>query len=493
MASVTMPGGVFSTAAGNKTTSALTVAASDLIVLFCYNTGRTTAQPPVPTDDNGGAAYTRISAVDATKNTSADSQWCFVRTTLLGSASATTFSFTQSGDSGGGMQVFRISGMTRTGASAVRQSAKADNQAAGTPSVTLPGAILTANPVLGSVLTTQTGTANTAAPTGWTEDQDAGYSTPSTGREVAHINSGETRTTVPWTAATTSAFCAVVVELDSSSSAVSANAVTATATGTALVSGKSVTPGTLGVATATGAALNVTAQTGKAVTAEVATATGAASNTTAKAAPTEQVATATGAAASASASLAAPLQAATATGAALNATVTVTSGTTATAEVATATGAALGSDTVIAPTTVTATATGNALGTDATVGATTQLPTATGTANNATVSAASTRDANAVTATATGAALGTDATVSPAALIATAMGSALNATATATGGSISTSAGLATAIGAAYNPTFSTVVVVPEPPPGTSIRAGGGRLRPKRPQRENEDWVVLIL
>ena len=35
--------------------------------------------------------------------------------------------------------------------------------------------------------------------------------------------------------------------------------------------------------------------------------------------------------------------------------------------------------------------------------------------------------------------------------------------------------------------------VPPEPPPGTSIRAAGGRLRPQPPQREDEDWTVLIL
>ena len=217
MAAVTMPGGIFNTTAGNKATTALTVAASDLIVLFCYNSGRTTAQPPTVTDDNGGAAYTQVAS--ATKNASADSTWCFVRNTLLGSAAATIFSFTQSGDTGGGLQVYRISGMSKTGVTAVRQFKVASNQATGTPSVTMDAAILTTNPVLGSVFTTQTGTTNTAPPTGWTEDQDAGYSTPSTGREIVHIDSGSTLTTVAWTAATTSAFCAMVVELDASAAA----------------------------------------------------------------------------------------------------------------------------------------------------------------------------------------------------------------------------------------------------------------------------------
>lgn len=37
-----------------------------------------------------------------------------------------------------------------------------------------------------------------------------------------------------------------------------------------------------------------------------------------------------------------------------------------------------------------------------------------------------------------------------------------------------------------------SVTPEPEPPPGVSIRAAGGRLRPQ-PPKDNEDWVVLIL
>jgi hypothetical protein len=75
-------------------------------------------------------------------------------------------------------------------------------------------AILTANACIGIVHTGQTGTTNTAPPTSWTELGDSGYSTPSTGMEQCHRNSGETNTTVAWTAATTSAFSSMLIELD---------------------------------------------------------------------------------------------------------------------------------------------------------------------------------------------------------------------------------------------------------------------------------------
>jgi hypothetical protein len=220
MAAVTRLGSSFTTTAGNKTVTA-TPAVGDLIVVVVANSGRTTAQAPTITDNNSSGTYTQVIA--ATKNGSADSLWVFVRTALIGSASSTIFTMTQSGDTGGGFgSVLKVTGMTKVGAAAVRQSLQANNQSTGTPSVTLASAILTTNPAIGAVLTGQTGTTNTAPPTGWAEHDDAGYSTPSTGREVCSIDSGSTLTTVAWTAATTSAFCALVVELDSSSSNVDA-------------------------------------------------------------------------------------------------------------------------------------------------------------------------------------------------------------------------------------------------------------------------------
>lgn len=203
----------YSTTAGNKTASA-TPAVGDLLVAVCMNTGRTSAQPPTFSDTGAGGTWTRHGTAFV-KNASADAGWIFVRDNLVASATSHTFNMTQSGDTGGGFAVFKITGMSKTGLSAIRQLGKQDNAATGTPSVTMGAAIITGNPVLGAVHTAQTGTANTAPPTGgYTETHDSGYNTPATGREICVRSSGETRTTVPWTAATTSAFGAVFVEFD---------------------------------------------------------------------------------------------------------------------------------------------------------------------------------------------------------------------------------------------------------------------------------------
>jgi hypothetical protein len=184
----------------------------DRIVIIAWNTGRTTAQPPTLTDDNSSGTYSRHGTA-ATKNTSADSMWVFIRDAAIAAASSTIFTMTQSGDSGGGLAVFSIGGGGINGLSGIVQVGKQDNVASGTPSITMGAAIQTTSAVIGAVMTATNGTANTAPPTSWTEQYDQGYNTPATGIEVAYRASGETNTTVAWTAAAASAFCSILVEI----------------------------------------------------------------------------------------------------------------------------------------------------------------------------------------------------------------------------------------------------------------------------------------
>jgi hypothetical protein len=215
VASLTYDGTTWNTTAGNKTYAANSTQAGQLIVVVCANSGRTTANPPTITDNNDAwGQYDLVTA--ATKNTSADTMWLYIRRHFTTVSTPTTVTMAQSGDTGGGLWVYRLTSMKRCGLAAVRQSGKQDNQAAGTPSITLGQAILTTNPVVGSVMTGSNSTANTAPPTGWAENVDTGYNTPATGRESTGISSGSTLTTVAWTAATPSAFCSLVVEFDAS-------------------------------------------------------------------------------------------------------------------------------------------------------------------------------------------------------------------------------------------------------------------------------------
>lgn len=182
-------------------------------MIVCANSGRTTAQPPTVTDNNSSGVYVQI-GTPRTKVTSADSVWVFARTILVPAASSTIFTSTQSGDSGGGLDVFNISGMVRTGANCIRQSGGQSNTAAATPSVVMSFAVLTANPCIGTVFNTTNSSTTTAPPASWTEATDLGYNTPASGLETCFRSSGETNTTIAFTGASASEFCSMIVELD---------------------------------------------------------------------------------------------------------------------------------------------------------------------------------------------------------------------------------------------------------------------------------------
>jgi hypothetical protein len=227
MAAITSAGLTFNTTAGNKTVVA-TPAAGDLIVVIAAHSGRTTAQAPVITDNNsgGGGTYTNCTALASTKATSADSMWVFVRAALIGSATSTTFTDTIASDSGGGLEVFRISGMSICGQGAIRGGGIQSNQALGTtPTPVLlrrtgaayatTQAALTANALISAVFnaTNPAGTTPRSSPA-WTGSGNGGYITPTSGLRTAFINSGETASSLAWGGTSATAFCSVAIELD---------------------------------------------------------------------------------------------------------------------------------------------------------------------------------------------------------------------------------------------------------------------------------------
>lgn len=210
MAAVTLLGSAtFNTSSGSKTVTA-TPAANDLIVIIAAHSGNSSAA--TPTDDQGGT-YTAIA--NAVKASSADRLGLFVRNSPIPAAISTVFTHAPGTSTGGGLAVLKVTGMTRSGSSAVRQSAKQDNQAAATPAPVFGSAPLTGNPVIG-VLFNATNPATMTPRTNFTERADAGYNSPATGLEVMSRDSGETATTQTWGSASASAFCSLVVELDSS-------------------------------------------------------------------------------------------------------------------------------------------------------------------------------------------------------------------------------------------------------------------------------------
>lgn len=209
----------WNTTAGNKTVTT-TPAVNDLIVIVAAASGTSEANAATTavTDNNSSGTYVKVcDSLNAAAGASPRiSVW--VRTALIGSATSTVFTATQASSSGGGLRVFAVVGMSRTGLEAVRAAAAAFNASgATTPAVTLWTPALTGNALIAGLVNSSSPAAVTP-PTSFTEDPtpDLGYSTPTTGIETARVNSGITAATITWGSTSATAWRAVVVELDTS-------------------------------------------------------------------------------------------------------------------------------------------------------------------------------------------------------------------------------------------------------------------------------------
>lgn len=216
MAAVTSLGSTYNTTAGNKTVVA-TPAVNDFIFVIAQLSG--TATDPTITDNNSGGAgtYTKVGSTYSSSGT-VKSVRGYVRDSAIGAAASTTFTMTSSGDNGGGLQVFKITGMLRFGISGARQSSGQSNQAAtGTPAPVFGSAVLTENPVIFGMTTENNPAAITprSSPV-YTERVDTGWNTPASGVENNSIDSGETATTITQGSASSTVFNDYVVELDTS-------------------------------------------------------------------------------------------------------------------------------------------------------------------------------------------------------------------------------------------------------------------------------------
>lgn len=224
MATVTAAGTTWTTAAGSKTVTA-TPAVGDLIVVIAGTSGLAGGTTSVSDDQTPAGAYTQID-VDYTGFSTTGVLTAWVRTALITAASSTVFTAAQASSSGGGLSVLRISGMSIVGLGAVRGCGGQSSGGAGTtPAPVLLGrvgstfsgtqAALTANVMISAVCNGATGASMTVRSSpAYTEDFDNGYSTPSTGLCVSHINSGETASTITWGSTSATAFASIAFELD---------------------------------------------------------------------------------------------------------------------------------------------------------------------------------------------------------------------------------------------------------------------------------------
>lgn len=210
--------GIFTTAAGDLPAAksfSFTPNLNDLIVVIVAQTGGIPTFTVTDNNADGLGVYTSVRS--ALKGTSADKMTAFVRTSFVGSATATAFTTTgMTGSTGGGIQVVTMTGMSRVGSFAVRNGGNVDNQTTGTtPTVTLTLTPLTTNPLIGYLFNATNGIL-TAGPSGWTSFTGAGYNTPTTGIRGTDIISGWTNGTVAWGGTSASDYAALVVEFDAS-------------------------------------------------------------------------------------------------------------------------------------------------------------------------------------------------------------------------------------------------------------------------------------
>lgn len=219
MATGTDAGGTWNTTAGNKTVVA-TPALSDLIVVVHGMSGWASGDNSTVTDNNsdGLGTYTKYGTSTAPLSQQGGTNcalWFSVRNALIGSATSTTFTVTNTGDTGGGLTVLRFSGMSRVGADAVRQSVGQSTQTENPPAIAFSVATDTNNPIILAVMGEDNPPALTP-PTGFTEADDTGWATPTTGIEVCWDDAGNTATSYAWSAGALTDHNEIAIELDTS-------------------------------------------------------------------------------------------------------------------------------------------------------------------------------------------------------------------------------------------------------------------------------------
>lgn len=189
---------------------AFTPVAGDLLVVF-VRAGATTATGTMT--GSTGLTFTKVD--HALFASSAHRVYCFVSNSGA-AASSQTVTFDCTGDTADGavVHVLRVNGMGVFGASAVRQSAKTENNAGGgAPVATFASAAQSGNPTMGCV-GNGANPATLTPPTNWAEASDTGYGTPTSGSEVVHRSSGFTTSTITWGSTSASAFGVLTVELN---------------------------------------------------------------------------------------------------------------------------------------------------------------------------------------------------------------------------------------------------------------------------------------
>lgn len=223
MATVLGYASVFTTTAGNKQNTASAGVEGHLIVVICCATGTTAANANTTavTDNHldGQGFYTAVYDENASQ-ISGERVRVYVRNSPLGGTGTFNITAAQASSTGGGFSAYKIAGMSRFGADAIRQigpsaTTSTAHLAAATPSFAFPAAVLTGNPTIVAAYA-QSLAAVLTEPVGWVEGHDLAYATPSASLETARRDSGFTGTTVTWGSTWSTAGGSFGIEFDTS-------------------------------------------------------------------------------------------------------------------------------------------------------------------------------------------------------------------------------------------------------------------------------------
>lgn len=204
--------------ASSYASGSFTPALNELLGVWVHHSATTADAAPTMTDSQG-LGFTRVFTRLADNSGTSIS---FFIANALAAASSMTVTYSCAGSTtptGALIQVVGITGATKTGAAAIKQSASVDKATNGgsstTPFATLGANVDTNNVTLGGVTVLQSPAAMTP-PTGWTEFDDTGYSSPTTGGEYATRNDGFASTTLTWGNTVVGRWQAGAVEIDMS-------------------------------------------------------------------------------------------------------------------------------------------------------------------------------------------------------------------------------------------------------------------------------------
>ena len=196
-------------------TNAFTPAASSIIFAFVAASGTTATNPWLEISTESWRRFTLVTT--AQWGGGANRLYGFISNGSVSSASPMKafFNCAQDAATGAIIQMAQVTGMSRTGLTAIRQIAVVDSDSAAStvPTVTFAVSTLTANACIAGV-GYNSSLAGCIPMSGWTEGADLGYTTPSTALECMYRNSGTTSTTVSSGAPISSLNCMMAFELN---------------------------------------------------------------------------------------------------------------------------------------------------------------------------------------------------------------------------------------------------------------------------------------